>query len=155
MGASRPAAWMNFLRNQKQGLGPIFHLKAIYEKVNDESVCGTQGIEMDILMTNDIYSTRGLVHLSHYENPREKQSELIGPRTHSLFNSRSSTCETIANAALKFGERLREKGRQVWDQSEQTVSGSWVEGCRLRKGVRSTVRYEEIFGNCFCAIYAG
>lgn len=78
-----------------------------------------------------------------------------GPITHSLFNSRSSTCETIANAALRFGERLGEKGRQVWDPSEQTVSRSWVEGYRLRKGVRSMVRYEETFGNCFCTTYAG
>lgn len=146
---------MNFLRNGKEGLRTTFHLKAIYEKVNDESVCGTQGIAMDILKTNDIYSTRGLMHLNHCENPRGKQNRWMGPITHSLFNSRSSTCETIANAALRFGERLGEKGRQVWDPSEQTVSPSWVEGYRLRKGVRSMVRYEEIFGNCFCTTYAG
>lgn len=95
----------------KKGLRTMFHLKAIYEKVNDESVCGTQGIEMDILKTNDIYSTRGLMHLNHCKSPRGKQNRLIGPITHSLFNLRSSTCEKIANAALRCGERLGEKGQ--------------------------------------------
>lgn len=100
---------------------------------------------MDILKTNGLYGTKALVYLNHYESPRGKQNRLVGPMTHSLFNSRSSTCETITNADLRFGEKLGEKG-QTGLELEQTVSGDWVEGCRLRKGIRSMARYKEIFG---------